>query len=519
MGQISTRLSLALILFAVIFCGSSTLFAQSRWVHFGSNGKLVYALTSQGDRIPDFSYAGYEGGGVALPVVPARGTVRPSGADDTTAIQQAIDAVSELPLTGGFRGAVELAPGTFHCSGTISITASGVVLRGAGSGNRGTTIIMTDAPHLALRIAGQLQQKLSRVETAITDHYVPAGTLTLHVADASQLHSGDTVLIVKPVTQAWIHFMGMDDLHRHGKNEHWVNSAHLDTRRRIAAVSGHTITLDVPLMDDYDARFFDGGHAVVRKIEVSGQIAQVGIEDLRILAPRRSIPLGAPAFDGLVMQNAVNSWVKSVVLEDTTNGIHINSGTERITVLKCNVAQHVPVTTAAKPFNFSANGSQILFDRCTGSGDNTFYFATQSRQQGPVVVLHCRFFGNGHIQPHQRWSTGLLIDNCDVPGGGIDLMNRGEMGSGHGWAIGWAVAWNNTAKSFGMNTPPGTYIWSIGNRGKETDPRFPVFDGSKRATLAPATIESPEHRVKPRSLYLEQLKERLGPSALKNIGY
>jgi hypothetical protein len=25
-----------------------------------------------------------------------------------------------------------------------------------------------------------------------------------------------------------------------------------------------------------------------------------------------------------------------------------------------------------------------------------------------------------------------------VPEGGIDLMNRGEMGSGHGWTMGWA---------------------------------------------------------------------------------
>jgi hypothetical protein len=164
-------------------------------------------------------------------------------------------------------------------------------------------------------------------------------------------------------------------------------------------------------------------------------------------------------------------------------------------------------------------GSQILFDRCTGSGDNTFYFATQARQQGPVVVLHCKFVGDGHIQPHQRWSTGLLIDNCDVPGGGIDLMNRGEMGTGHGWAIGWAVAWNNSAESFEMNQPPEVGNWSIGNRGRESNPSMPVFDGSIRAPLLSAIIESPGKPVKPQSLYLEQLAERLGPSALKNIGY
>jgi hypothetical protein len=114
----------------------------------------------------------------------------------------------------------------------------------------------------------------------------------------------------------------------------------------------------------------------------------------------------------------------------------------------------------------------------------------------------------------------LLIDNCEVPGGGIDLMNRGEMGSGHGWPIGWAVVWNSTAQTFAMNTPPGSMIWSIGNHGAEVNPRFPLFDGGPpRPPLEPATIESAGKPVAPESLYLAQLKERLGPGAPKNIGY
>ena len=99
-------------------------------------------------------------------------------------------------------------------------------------------------------------------------------------------------------------------------------------------------------------------------------------------------------------------------------------------------------------------------------------------------------------------------------------MNRGEMGSGHGWAIGWAVAWNSTAKTFEMNEPPGSMIWSIGNEGEEVNPPFPVFDGGPaRAALPAAVIESAGKPVKPQSLYLEQLKERLGAAAVKAIGY
>jgi hypothetical protein len=59
--------------------------------------------------------------------------------------------------------------------------------------------------------------------------------------------------------------------------------------------------------------------------------------------------------------------------------------------------------------------------------------------QGPNVVLNSIFHGKDHVQPNQRWSTGILIDSCQVPEGGIDLMNRGPMGSGHGWTMGRGV--------------------------------------------------------------------------------
>jgi hypothetical protein len=511
--------SIQVVLLSLLLSVSSPLPAQSRWAHLGPSGKLVYAHSPKGDRIPDFSSAGYRGGGIALPRAPTQRTVSPSGHDDTAAIQKAIDEVSAMPLQGGFRGAVQLAPGTFHCTQTISITSSGVILRGARPGKNRTTILMTGSPHLAVNIAGNFEQTSAGVDTTIVSAYVPAGASVIHVADASSLHPGDLLLIRKPVTAGWIHFMGMDNLQRPGRQEHWIGSDHLDVRRRIAAISGNAITLEVPLMDSYDTKFFDGAHAEVRKISITGQITHVGVEDLRIAAPKRSIAFGDPAFDGLVMQNTVDSWVQSVDLEETTNGMRIDKGTERITVLKCDVTQHVPVTSPALPCDFCTNGSQILFDRCTGSGDHTIYFATESRQQGPVVVLHCRFTGNAFIQPHQRWSTGLLVDNCEVPDGSIDFMNRGEMGSGHGWTIAWAVAWNNTARAFGMNQPPGSAIWSIGNRGEEIDPLFPTFDGSTRPPLDPAIIESKDKPVQPQSLYLQQLKERLGPTALQKIGY
>lgn len=85
-------------------------------VSLSPNGKLQYSANAAGDRIMDFSSAGFEGG-KNLPStneIPVRTTVKPSGGDDTTNIQKAIDTVSALPLSGKYRGAVLLAPGNFQ---------------------------------------------------------------------------------------------------------------------------------------------------------------------------------------------------------------------------------------------------------------------------------------------------------------------------------------------------------------------------------------------------------------------
>jgi hypothetical protein len=121
-------------------------------------------------------------------------------------------------------------------------------------------------------------------------------------------------------------------------------------------------------------------------------------------------------------------------------------------------------------------------------------------------------------------TASSISDGCQVPEGGIDLMNRGEMGSGHGWTMGWGVAWNNVAKSYLIQMPPGSANWAIGNRGEQVLDKMPTFNpptnpGPELQMLPQGTIESQGTPVTPASLYLEQLRERLGPQALKNIGY
>lgn len=490
--------------------------AQSEWAHLNPDGKLAYKTLPAGDRIMDFSTAGYLGGGVKLPTVPVKKTVAPSGGDDSAAIQSAIDEVSKMELADGVRGAVLLAPGIFNCSQPLNIKAAGVVLRGSGSGVNGSIIKMTGAPHLCFSIGGGGEAKPVGKPVAITDAYVPSGTDSVHVSSAENFKPGDHMLLNRPATPTWVKFMGMDTLVRSGKAEHWV-SGEMHTERTIKSISGNEITLDVPLADSFDSRYLNPPGGSVVKADFSARLTQIGVEHLRLVSPPQPVTINDAHNKALHLDGVSDAWVRDLQVENTVNSFYFGEHSSRLTIENVDIQHTAASLGAAKPEDFWAGGTQTLIHHCSATGDNVFYFSTGARMMGPVVVLNCVFHGNGHIQPHMRWGTGLLVDNCQVPASGIDLMNRGIMGSGHGWTIGWSVAWNCTAKSFLIQQPPGSMNWAIGCRGKAETSAQP---GEKNGPILPSGIfDSHDQPVAPASLYLAQLRERLGPQALTNIGY
>ncbi|HPC61005.1 MAG TPA: hypothetical protein PKX23_10120 [Verrucomicrobiota bacterium] len=511
---------------------------SGQWVCQGANGKLQYRTTPAGDRIMDFSHAGYMGGGVALPQVPVRRTVRPSGAgDDTAAIQAALDQVAALPLEGGFRGAVLLAPGTFVCERTLSITASGVVLRGSGSAAESptrSTIRMTGRPHTAIVIRGQAgggggrgsrseaaadrtpdeSQPFRAAATTIADAYVPSGSSSFTVRDAAGLAVGDTIEILRPVTEAWIRFMQMHDLVRDGRPQTWLRAgSSIACERRITGLHGSRVTVDVPLSDSFDARYLNPPGSRVVKIRPPDRLSQAGVENLHLESPPQPISHSQPHFTALRI-NGEDCWARDLVIDETMNSVAVSG--RRITLQRVSVNRKALHQGSSRPAEFAPNGSQVLLDRCSVNADNVWFVGTGGGHTGPIVLLNCVFRGNGRAEAHQRWSTGLLYDNCRAPEGGMDFRNRGSMGSGHGWTMGWGVAWNCVAKDFVVQNPPGAVNWLIGCIGSRQTQARPFGAGPH---LPEGTVDSHGTPVAPSSLYLAQLAERLGPQAVKNIGY
>jgi hypothetical protein len=479
----------------------------SQWVSVGSDGRLVYKpLTAQGDRILDFSHAGYRGGGVPLPTVPVAQMVGPpGGADDAPAIQAAIDAVSARPLVEGVRGAVLLRPGSYNVGATLTITASGVVLRGSGSAAGGTELKLTGAPHDLLSIRGS-GSWVTAADTAITDPYVPSGATSFTVADASGFKPGDQVLIRRPVTAAWITFMGMDQLVRNGEPQTWLTTTtRLPADRVVTAVAGNRITVDVPLADSYDAKYLNPPGSTVAKYTFAGRISEVGLESLRVSAPVITAPISQPLY-GLLQANAViDGWVRDVVALETENSLLLDQNVKRFTIQDLSILRStIADSSAGYPLEVQFNGSQILVLRGSMKGDNLYTYCTGARSTGPNVILHATATGaHTRLEPHARWSVGLLADNV-IHDDALNLVNRGTAGSGHGWAIGWGVLWNSAAANLNVQRPPGSMNWAIGSKGRQSG------DG---------TFESLGTPVAPASLYLAQLCERLGPQAVAAIGF
>jgi hypothetical protein len=499
----------------LLLVGSLAAQGTSEWVHVGPSHKLQYRTDAQGNRIMDFSSAGYKAGGVRLPAVAVMKKLSPIPGDNTTQIQAAIDTVSDLAAgPDGFRGAVLLQAGEYEVAGTVHIGTSGVVLRGTGSGDDGTIIKLTGSPHRFLEIRGSGTWQLDKNSTPITDHYIASGADSFHVEESSRFHVGDLVLVERPVTEPWIHFMGMDTLVRDGKAQTWIRAgSFIRTDRAIKSIAGNRITLDVPLTDSFDSKFLTPPGPALVRYAFPGRISQVGVESLRMVAPAQDVPISGPQYTVLLMDAVIDGWASDIDVRETQNGVVIGASAKRITLDSVRIIHAMPHSGAAAPADFSLSGTQIFLNRCSVMGEGTWPVVTQAMVTGPIVVLNFTADHAG-VSPHQRWATGLLVDgakleNTTARKQGIAFSNRNTAGSGHGWDIGWAVGWNVSSPYLLVQQPPGAMNWCIGCIGEAvTSANIPsgIFDSAGTAVI-------------PSSLYLEQLRERLGDVALENIGY
>ena len=224
------------------------------------------------------------------------------------------------------------------------------------------------------------------------------------------------------------------------------------------------------------------------------------------------------------------SWVRDcTVVHVSFAAVATGPNSLRVTVrdVKC----LAPVGPKRGGFRYAftiGGGTMHLFYNCH-SEDGRHDFAVGSRGTGPFAFVKCTAVRGQQSEPHHRWSTGILYDNVITKDGTLAAINRGDSGSGHGWAAANTMFWNCDAKSIVVMDPEtgGENNFAIGYRGtydpktgthalRYANDRAGYWQTPKEgkyyghALMGSGHIESPDKPVAPGSLFTQQLIDRIG---------
>ena len=510
----------------------------SAWVFPGASGRMVRQPDALGNRLLDYSSVGYMGGTVPIPVVAAKTNISPVAGDNSASIQSAINYVQTLPLdTTGFRGAVQFAAGWYPVSNSITITTSGVVLRGVGDGgdtNSNTilyaTYVGTDQTSSLLYIYNTSSYSQATNHN-ITNNYVPVGARSFNVDSTSGFSAGTTVFVHRPSPANWIQAIGMDQV-----SPPW-NAGGYDvlSDRTITRIEGNTVTLDEPLTCALDQQY--GGGQIFSYIW-SGRITNVGIEHLRGIScfnPSVTASYNGTTYysdalhtwDFIHFYGAVaNAWARNVTASNFAYScVHAEStgastpGVRGITVRDCTSLDPVSPIDGGHRYAFDLDYSgDILFQNCYTRNDR-HQFVTHARTVGPnVFVDGWSDIAYNECGPHFRWGTGAIWDNVYTPDV-LQAKNDGNGGTSHGWQGANEVDWNCVAGAgFIVRNPPTAHNWLIGGIGTNLSNPTDNPDAIPYPS-PPGTYDSVGTNVFPNSLYYAQLQDHLAAPQLETREY
>ena len=502
--------------------------AEGPFVFMGEDGKLAYKpFTDRGDTIMDFSYCGYKASEEPIPYVEVKETLYPlegeivqqgtmaypMGPCSRKQIQDALDRVAALePDEDGFRGTVFLSKGTYYIHGGLTLS-SGVVLRGEGMRGFGTKVYVQNPNGRAITLGTREGRVTEQSPVRIADAYVPAGSNTLTLEDASAFQVGDEIHVRKTVNQEWISLIGMDRIppKRSGReSKQWTPGQYrIPHIRVIEAIDGNTLTLDVPLPQTF-AKEHGGGE--VNRIIFTNYHSMMGVEgvtiygnyDTSVTSDTRAT--GEPYLadevmsleGGISIRNSVNAWVRGVTIHHARLQTIGMRNSRFITIRDCKSLNPISVIRGGRRYSFSNNDSSITLVYNCYAEEGRHDFVTGSRDTGPIAFVRgSTMNAKGPTETHHRWASGVLFDNITMKdGGGIQVINRGSGGSGQGWSGANGIIWNSTAPFIGVQNPPAPeQNFAIGTTA--TTPADQRYGGWK----GDGYFESHRTPVEPESLF------------------
>lgn len=491
------------ICFFILFLAGTNIFSQKANtpkpippIEF-KEGILSYVTDSLGNRIPDFSYAGYKAGEEPIPNVEIKTVIPRIEGDATSIIQSALDYVGSLqPDAHGFRGAVLLQPGEYKVSGSLLIHNSGVVLRGSGTGETGTKLIAAGKDRRTLiRILGE-DDKEMKDTIPVKDSYVPVNAMSMNVPANHGLKIGDKVYIHRPSTQEWIKTLETDHFGGGITALGWKPGEHdIYWDRTVTDIKGNNISFDAPITTALDTRY-GGGYII--SYNWQGRISNIGIENLTCTSEydEANPKDEAHSWMAVTMENVSDAWVRNMIFKHFAgSAVMVLETAKRVTVENCKSLQPVSEIGGQRRYTFFTMGQQSLFQRLY-SEEGYHDFGVGYCAPGPNVFVQCY-----SELPHSfsgaigSWASGVLFDIVNVNGNALSYKNRMQEGQGVGWSGANSVFWQCSASLIECFTPPTAQNWAFGSWSEFSGNGY--WNGSN-------------NHIQPRSLYYQQLAERLG---------
>lgn len=456
---------------------------NSSIIYKGDDGSLIYHSDENGNRIPDFSHAGYRGGGVDLPEIPVKITLDPSDTgDDTQQIQQALDNVGALePGDNGHRGAVLLNPGNYHISSRIIIKQSGVVLRGSGDETDPSQNTIISAAKsigdVSIQVGnGNVSWNYSAGSpiTEIITEFVSVGNRHFEVSDASIFSVGDEIVIFHRATQQWIEaveYGGTAPTHP----DVWKpgdSSINIVMKRKITGITGNVMAVDVPIYNHLNRSLSE---SLIYKVSLDSQLSETGVEDFRLVLQSDGYLANNHGNNAIVFNGVTNSWADGVtVLHFQYTGLGVTNSTF-VTIQNSRALEPHSIITGGYRYNFNAmaRANNILFTNLLASeGRHEFVSNGTASVSGVVFHNSASESSYGTSEGHRRWSMALLFDQIifnnpnSTGGASIAIYNRGEWGTNHGWSSAHSVVWNSDpapGNKIVIQQPPTAQNYGIAN--------------------------------------------------------
>lgn len=511
-----------------------------------------YAYNEQGDKLSDFSYAGFYAGEVELPLtenLTVGATIFPSAdprADDTKRIQEIINTVAASTSPGRMT-VIKFEAGRYNINKSGITLKSGIVLSGSGQGPNGTVFYATDtSQYTVIKATGGAPSKIGK-DAFITDEYVRAGSTEINISaeDIDNFDVGDVITIYHPSSTEWCEVVEMDNIvNVYGDNNSWTEGkVDMPTERTIKAINGTTITLDFPMFVPLDRRYAE---SYIYKINETNKISNFGVENLRIESAYDGTPTDENhANVAISTVNAKNGFIRDVSAKYfILSAVRCGANSKQITVKNCSSLEPISNVQGSRRYSFSCTTSaqQILFTGCYSYAGRHDYMSSYSSTGPLAYVDSVAEASTTASETHGTWTTGLLYDNIyqiqPKTRGLIAFANRGIYGTtlSQGWSGAGCVAWNCLTSGLIAHKPSHTYQnFMIGVWGRYLGPNaieaknanVNAFKGIYRTTaintgseaqfktsgdtpfVGDAYREAERTPVEPRSLYKAQLASRI----------